>query len=66
MMYIWQIVELTKLSNFEQEIRDEQEERRRVEDERRQRRQAFKATANFFQQQLQWWNEGKRASQNDD
>jgi hypothetical protein len=49
---MFQIVELTQLSKFEQEIKDEQEERRRLEEERRQRRQAFKATANFFQQQM--------------
>lgn len=40
----------TKLSRFEQEIREEQEERRRLEEEKRQRRIAFKNTADIFKQ----------------
>jgi len=44
------IDELSCVSKFEREIRDEQEERRRADEERRQRRIAFKATASVFQQ----------------
>ena len=45
-----QIEDQTKLSKFEQEIRDEQEERRQVEEEKRQRRTAFKNTVDIFKQ----------------
>lgn len=44
------IEEKTKMSTFEQEIRDEQEDRRRLEDEKRQRRIAFKNTVDIFKQ----------------
>jgi Ca2+-binding EF-hand superfamily protein len=44
------IDELSQVSKYEREIRNEQEERRRLDEERRQRRIAFKATASLFQQ----------------
>lgn len=46
-----QIDQLSKLSQFEQEIRDEQEEKKRVAEERKVRKAAFKATAKFFETQ---------------
>lgn len=44
------IEDQTKLSRFEQEIRDEQEERRRAEEDKRRRRIAFKNAADIFKQ----------------
>lgn len=40
---------LSRTSQFEQEIRDEQEEKKRVAAERKVRKAAFKATAKFFE-----------------
>lgn len=44
------IEDQTKVSKFEQELRDEQEERRRAEEDKRQRRTAFKNTVDMFKQ----------------
>lgn len=43
------IEQLTKVSQFEQEIRDEQEEKRRIAEEKKTRKAAFKAAAQFFE-----------------
>jgi len=48
--YYEQIEDQTKVSKFEQEIREEQEERRRLEEEKRQRRIAFRNTVDIFKQ----------------